>query len=50
MLIYIPVILVTGHASENVRGESFDTGVTVFYSKPFDIIDFRNMANEILPS
>ena len=47
MLIYIPVIKVTGNSSGNVRSESFDARVTVFCSKAFEIIAFKTAVDGI---
>lgn len=44
----IPVIMVTGHASEDIRVKSLEAGATEFCSKPFDIKAFRIMVDEIL--
>lgn len=46
----LPIIIVTGHASQDTHDECIEAGATDFCSKPFELSHFRNMVSKCVSS
>jgi DNA-binding response OmpR family regulator len=46
---YVPIILITGYGSDEVRGEAQKLGVNYYVEKPFDVEDLLGKAGLLLP-
>lgn len=44
----MPIIMVTGHATDDARNECLETGATEFVSKPFDLFAFKKIVDDML--
>lgn len=46
---YVPIILITGYGSDDVRAEAQKLGVNYYVEKPFDVEDLLGKAGLLLP-
>ena len=46
---YVPIILITGYGSDEVRAEAQKLGVNYYIEKPFDVEDLLGKAATLLP-